>query len=194
MKPIATQRISLSGGPRRGTFPRSTSRVRTSIAPFRRALSAFDVEVRLLVPRYGLEADAPGIVRVPGRRLPFDPEDRLVRLRAMDEAARREAAECDLVHIQTTFAAHRSGLHAARAFGRPTLLTYHTFIDEYLHNYAPVLPASAFGRLAATHPAASWLQRRRAGKLSPTHLGCATPQQLIELGRALGVELVATPV
>ena len=51
-----------------------------------------------------------------------------------------------------------------------------------------------FGRVAASHPAASWLQRRRAGKLSPAHLGCATPQQLIELGRALGVELVATPV
>lgn len=51
-----------------------------------------------------------------------------------------------------------------------------------------------FGRVAATHPAASWLQRRRQGKLSATHLGCATPQQLIELGRALGVELVGTPV
>ena len=51
-----------------------------------------------------------------------------------------------------------------------------------------------FGRVAASHPAASWLQRRKQGKLSATHLGCATPQQLIELGRALGVELVATPV
>ena len=100
-------------------FPRVNG-VSTSIATFRRALSAFDVEVRLLVPRYGLEADAPGIVRIPGRRLPFDPEDRLVRLRAMNDAARREAADCDLVHIQTPFAAHRSGLHAARACGRPT--------------------------------------------------------------------------
>lgn len=51
-----------------------------------------------------------------------------------------------------------------------------------------------FGRMAAAHPAASWLQRRKQGKLSPVHLGCATPQQLIELGRALGVELVATPM
>ena len=72
-------------------FPRVNGES-TSIATFRRALSAFDVDVRLLAPRYGDEADAPGIVRIPGRRLPFDPEDRLVRLRAMNAAARREVA------------------------------------------------------------------------------------------------------
>jgi 1,2-diacylglycerol 3-alpha-glucosyltransferase len=128
-------------------FPRVNG-VSTSIATFRRALSAFDVDVRLLVPRYGSEADAPGIVRIPGRRLPFDPEDRLVRLHAMHEAARREAAGCDLVHIQTPFAAHRAGLRAARACGRPTLLTYHTFFEEYLHHYAPFLPATALRGMA----------------------------------------------
>ena len=69
-------------------------------------------------------------------------------LRAMNAAARREAADCDLVHIQTPFAAHRSGLHAARACGRPTLLTYHTFFEEYLHHYAPFLPAAALRGLA----------------------------------------------
>lgn len=51
-----------------------------------------------------------------------------------------------------------------------------------------------FGRAAATHPAASWLQRRRAGRLSPEHLGCSTPEQLLTLAKALGVELAATPV
>src|SRR5262249_29394392 len=51
-----------------------------------------------------------------------------------------------------------------------------------------------FGRVAATHPAASWLQRRRAGKLSPDHLGCSSPQQLLTLAVALGVTLDADPV
>lgn len=51
-----------------------------------------------------------------------------------------------------------------------------------------------FGRAAAAHPAASWLQRWRAGKLSREHLGCASPQQLITLAAALGVTLAATPV
>jgi glycosyltransferase involved in cell wall biosynthesis len=128
-------------------FPRVNG-VSTSIATFRRALAAFDVDVRLLVPRYGNEAEAPGVVRIPGRRLPFDPEDRLVGLRTMNAAAQREAADCDLVHIQTPFAAHRSGLRAARACGRPTLLTYHTFFEEYLHHYAPFLPAAALRGLA----------------------------------------------
>ncbi|MFP5401280.1 MAG: glycosyltransferase family 4 protein, partial [Gammaproteobacteria bacterium] len=53
-------------------FPRVNG-VSTSIATFRRALSACDVDVRLVAPRYADEADTPGIVRVPGRRLPFDP-------------------------------------------------------------------------------------------------------------------------
>lgn len=51
-----------------------------------------------------------------------------------------------------------------------------------------------YGRIAAEHPAASWLQRRRIGKLSPEHLGCASPQQLITLGAALGMTLPADPV
>lgn len=51
-----------------------------------------------------------------------------------------------------------------------------------------------FGRVAATHPAASWLQRRRIGKLSPEHLGCSAPQQLLTLADALGVSLERTPI
>ena len=128
-------------------FPRVNG-VSTSIATFRNALSGFGVEVRLIVPRYGNEAEAPGIVRIPGLRLPFDPEDRLVRAGAMHKAALREAAGCDLVHIQTPFAAHRAGLRAARAHARPVLLTYHTFFEEYLHHYAPFLPAGALRALA----------------------------------------------
>jgi len=51
-----------------------------------------------------------------------------------------------------------------------------------------------FGRAAAAHPAASWLLRHRAGKLSPTHLGCSTPADLVRLARALGRDLPAEPL
>lgn len=51
-----------------------------------------------------------------------------------------------------------------------------------------------FGRAAAAHPAASWLQRRRAGKLSPEHLGCSGPQQLLTLADALGLTLERDPI
>ena len=47
-------------------FPRVNG-VSTSIETFRRTLSAQGVEVRLVVPRYGDEADEPGIIRVAGR-------------------------------------------------------------------------------------------------------------------------------
>lgn len=51
--------------------------------------------------------------------------------------------------------------------------------------------ADDFGRIAAAHPAGSWLLRRHKGKLSPTHLGCARPADVVELGAALGVTLPA---
>lgn len=51
-----------------------------------------------------------------------------------------------------------------------------------------------FGRAAAAHPAGSWLLRRRAGKLSPEHLGCSSPQQLITLAAALGEALAGDPL
>lgn len=128
-------------------FPRVNG-VSTSIATFRAALRAFDIDVRLLVPRYADEANEPGIVRVAGRKVPRDPEDRFVSWRRMREAALREAASCDLVHVQTPFVAHYAGVAAARAHKRPLLLTYHTFFEEYLHHYAPFLPAPALRALA----------------------------------------------
>lgn len=42
---------------------------------------------------------------------------------------------------------------------------------------------------AAAHPAASWLHRRQAGRLSDGALGCATPADVFRLAEALGVEL-----
>jgi serine/threonine protein phosphatase 1 len=51
-----------------------------------------------------------------------------------------------------------------------------------------------FGRVAAGHPAASWLHRWHEGRLSAEHLGCATPQQLLTLAAGLGLTLPATPV
>jgi serine/threonine protein phosphatase 1 len=52
----------------------------------------------------------------------------------------------------------------------------------------------AFARTAAAHPAGSWLLRRHSGRLSPEHLGCATPQQLLTLAASLGLSLVADPL
>ena len=121
-------------------FPRVNG-VSTSIETFRRTLAAQGVEVRLVVPRYGDEAEEAGVVRVAGRPVPGDPEDRLVGWRAMHRAVLEAAQDCDLIHIQTPFIAHYAGLKAARTLGLPVVATYHTLFEEYLQHYAPFIPA-----------------------------------------------------
>ncbi len=51
-----------------------------------------------------------------------------------------------------------------------------------------------FGRVAAAHPAASWLHRWHTKRLSREHLGCGSPQQLVALAAALGTTLPAHPL
>ncbi len=121
-------------------FPRVNG-VSTSIETFRHTLAAQGVEVRLVVPRYGDEADEPGIVRVAGRPVPGDREDRLVGWLAMHQTVLAEARDCDLIHVQTPFVAHYAGLKAGRALGLPVIATYHTLFEEYLQHYARFLPS-----------------------------------------------------
>ena len=128
-------------------FPRVNG-VSTSIETFRQALSAEGVEVRLVAPRYADEPEVEGVVRVPGRAVPRDPEDRLVSWTALRTAVRREPTDCDIIHIHTPFLAHYAGLSAARRLGKPVIATYHTLFEEYLHHYAPFLPAEWLRGLA----------------------------------------------
>lgn len=136
-------------------FPRING-VSTSIETFRHALAAQDIEVDVVAPDYpaphtdhGDHANDGRIVRVPARRVPFDPEDRLMRYgalhRALAAASRRRH---DLVHVQTPFAAHYAGLRHARQQRLPCVATYHTHFEDYLHNYVPVLPKAALRALA----------------------------------------------
>lgn len=128
-------------------FPRVNG-VSTSIETFRRTLADHGVEVRVVVPRYADEPEVEGIVRVPGRAVPRDPEDRLASWTALRAAVQKEAAGCDLVHVQTPFLAHYAGVSAARQFGKPVIATYHTLFEEYFHHYAPFVPAAWLRGLA----------------------------------------------
>jgi glycosyltransferase involved in cell wall biosynthesis len=128
-------------------FPRVNG-VSSSMETFQQSLADHGVDVRLVVPRYADEADEPGIVRVAGRRLPYDPEDRLVSWRRMRRAVREAARDSDLVHIQTPFVAHYAGVAAARHHDLPVLTTYHTLFEEYLQHYVRLLPAGWLRGLA----------------------------------------------
>jgi len=50
------------------------------------------------------------------------------------------AGHVDVVHIHTPFIAHYAGARFARNSGIPSVATYHTFFEEYLHHYVPVMP------------------------------------------------------
>jgi len=125
-------------------FPRVNG-VSTSIRTFRQDLAANGVETHLVAPRYAVPATgAPGepdVTRVPSAGVPRDPEDRRMRWGALTRALDALIPSgFDLVHIHTPFIAHYAGVRFARRAGIPLLATYHTFFEEYLHHYLPVLP------------------------------------------------------
>ncbi|MDP1606606.1 MAG: glycosyltransferase [Rhodocyclaceae bacterium] len=121
-------------------FPRING-VSTSIETFRADLAAEGIQVRLIAPDYPERHNAPATWRVSSRRVPFDPEDRLMHWRALNHTAHRLATEgIDLVHVQTPFAAHYAGLRTARRHQVPVLATYHTHFEEYIAHYLPALP------------------------------------------------------
>lgn len=134
-------------------FPRVNG-VSTSIRTFRQDLAAHGVETQLVAPRYeaaeGAGAEEPGVLRVASAGVPRDPEDRRMRWGALTRALEGlRPAAFDLVHIHTPFIAHYAGVRFARRAGIPAIATYHTFFEEYLHHYLPVLP----------HRVGRWLAR-----------------------------------
>jgi len=132
-------------------FPRVNG-VSTSIRTFRDDLAQAGVDTHLVAPAYPAGAGAePGITRVSAAGVPGDPEDRRMGWRALRRAlAALDDGSFDLVHIHTPFVAHYAGVRCARAAGIPCIATYHTFFEEYLHHYLPVLPRP-LGRFLARH-------------------------------------------
>jgi glycosyltransferase involved in cell wall biosynthesis len=108
------------------------------------------VACTLVAPAYRQHTEAEaGVLRVPARPVPFDPEDAVMSWRALGRAlAAVPAGDCELLHIQTPFLAHYAGLKAARARGVPVVATCHTYFEDYLHHYLPLLPGWAGAWLA----------------------------------------------
>src|SRR5712671_7021789 len=124
-------------------FPRVNG-VSTSIATFRADLGGAGVDTTLVVPQYGevpVASDTAAIVRVPSRPVPRDHEDRLMRWGALRRALHALGKQhFDLVHVHTPFLAHYAGVRFARRANIACIATYHTFFEEYLHHYVPLLP------------------------------------------------------
>ena len=124
-------------------FPRVNG-VSTSIETFRRNLHLLGHTVHLIAPDYGTPAaDETGILRVPARAVPLDPEDRFMRYGwVMQQLDRLRDEQYDLIHVQTPFVAHYLGVKLSHLLNIPCVETYHTFFEEYLYHYIPFLPKS----------------------------------------------------
>ncbi len=171
-------------------FPRING-VSTSIESFRHALAEQDIEVRVVAPAYPAPRAADDdIVRVPARQAPFDPEDRLMRGKALRQALDDPGLPpCDLVHVQTPFAAHYAGLRHARRRRLPCIATYHTHFEEYLHHYVPALPKAMLRSFART------LARRQCNKLDAVVVpSCAMQDTLVAYGVTAPLHRVPTGI
>jgi glycosyltransferase involved in cell wall biosynthesis len=170
-------------------FPRVNG-VSTSIRTFRSDLSALGVESTLVAPAYEHRAEEPDrdTVRVPSASVPGDPEDRRMHWGALGRALEQLASQrFDLVHIQTPFIAHYAGVRFARRRGIPVLATYHTFFEEYLHHYVPLMPRP-IGRVLARR-----LTRSQCAQLSAI-VAPSEPMRalLLEYGVKTRIEVVPT--
>jgi glycosyltransferase involved in cell wall biosynthesis len=139
-------------------YPRVNG-VSTSIRTFREELGRLGHSTTLVAPEYasgataGADAHDVGTagrnVRVAARRVPRDPEDRFMHWPSLRSALRRLGEQrFDLVHVQTPFLAHYAGLRFAWQCQVPCVSTYHTFFEQYLHHYVPIVPR-ALTRAAA---------------------------------------------
>jgi glycosyltransferase involved in cell wall biosynthesis len=122
-------------------FPRING-VSTSIETFRHELRALGHTVHLIAPDYMIpSSDETDILRAPSRRVPLDPEDRFMSFKwVMQHVDKFRSEQYDIIHIQTPFVAHYLGTRLARLLDIPCIETYHTFFEEYLYHYVPIVP------------------------------------------------------
>ena len=122
-------------------FPRING-VSTSIRTFVTQMQKMGHTVHLIAPDYGVKtSDEAWIKRMPARKIFFDPEDKLMKYgEAIDCLAELRHEQYDLIHIHTPFVAHYLGLKLAHLLNVPVVETYHTFFEDYLHHYLPIIP------------------------------------------------------
>jgi len=133
-------------------FPRVNG-VSSSIRTFARTLTAQGHRVTLVAPDYTADGEAAAaaqadfdaegfeVIRLPARRIFFDPEDRLLRASALRAVLPQlMQRRFDVIHVHTPFRAHALGVRLARATRTPTIESYHTYFEEYIGHYLPWLP------------------------------------------------------
>lgn len=134
-------------------FPRVNG-VSTSIQTFRQHLQEIGHRTTLIAPDYAPKkatgktlkareeySDEGMIYRIPALTVIIDKEDKMMRRQPIrDLMFVLKTQAIDIVHIQTPFVAHYQGVQLAKALNVPTIISYHTFFEEYFYNYIKWLP------------------------------------------------------
>jgi len=122
-------------------FPRING-VSTSIRTSVYQLQKLGHEVTLVAPEYGqVTEDESWIIRVPSRTIFFDPEDRLMKSSdVIHNIEFLKKQHYEVIHVHTPFAAHYLGIKLGRLLKVAVVETYHTFFEDYLHLYLPIIP------------------------------------------------------
>lgn len=168
-------------------FPRVNG-VSASMRTFARDLVRRGHQVTVVAPSYGPEDQAEEfeLIRLPSRRIFFDPEDRLIKTSALRGLLPQLLARrFDVIHIHTPFRAHQLGTRLSRLSGIPTVETYHTYFEQYVSHYMPWLPAPAL------RSGARWISRRLCHGVD--HLIVPT-QQMLHVLNGYGIRTSSTVI
>lgn len=124
-------------------FPRVNG-VSTSIQTFAAEFIKEGHRVTLIAPQYPTEHAADfEVMRIGSKRLPLDPEDRIMRRKEIRALLPELQQRCfDIVHIHTPFQAHYAGVEIAQLLALPVVTSYHTFFEAYFEKYLPWLPSA----------------------------------------------------
>lgn len=169
-------------------FPRVNG-VSTSIRTFVYQLQQLGHQVTLIAPEYLQDnqaqhtEDEEWIMRIPSRGIFFDPEDRLMRMGAiLDSVQQLQRQQFDIIHVHTPFIAHSVGLRLAKLLNIPIVETYHTFFEDYLHLYLPIIPKTIARFIARL------ISRRQCNAVDAV---VAPSQPMLEVLREYGVKVYA---
>lgn len=164
-------------------FPRING-VSTSIRTFVEQMQHLGHVVHLIAPDYAVATeDESWIKRIPARSIYFDPEDKLMKWgAAMQKLPELRRENYDIIHVHTPFVAHYLGLRLARELNVPCIETYHTFFEDYLHHYLPVIPKSLARSIARA------ISKRQCNAVDAI---AAPSKPMLDVLRAYGVKAEA---
>ncbi len=130
-------------------FPRING-VSTSISTFANEYVQQGHLVHLIAPKYDNsdisntakdQSNEDWIFRVVAKKVLFDPEDRMMSIKGIRQLLPTlRSNQYDVLHIHTPFVAHYQGVWLAKKLQLPVVETYHTFFEEYLYHYVPIMP------------------------------------------------------